>query len=160
MKLFRALLSAFILVASSVSASVAFAQTRELDATYKYISLKKDSFEFAKFLLTLDNGKIKIKAENESAEQIMDLKIEEGAHPEFTATLRSGVPAGVRLFRSELDLDGSGVKKKITIARQNQNQTTARLTIYVVENGHPFAIIKAYDSTQEAALNQAWEDVQ
>ena len=160
MKLFRVILSAFVLIASSAVSSLAHAETRELDATYKYISLKKDSFEFAKFLLTLDNGKIKIKAENEITEQILDLKIEDGAHPEFMATLRNGVPAGVRLFRSELDMDGSGVKKKITIARQSNSPTTARLTVYVVENGHPLAIIKAYDSAQEAAFNQAWEDVQ
>lgn len=155
MKFKSVILSAFVLMISSVS----FSQTTAIDDAYRFIGLKTDSYEFAKHSLILDQGQIKIKADDEATEKVLPLALEEGAQEEFQATLKKELPAGINLYKGELDIKGDGVLKKITIVKQMINEAAPRLTIYIVENGRPYAIIKAYDRTQESALNAAWDDV-
>ncbi len=139
------------LLAIALLLSAATTYSSELDAlngTYQYLAADKN-FEIKRFSLSIKNGTLDLPT---NGPLLNGFAISEGAQGDFLATIKNPIQAGMSFYKFEGKLKASEPLTKVTIVRQTFNESQPRLSFFVLEKGRLVPIIRAYDSTQEAAL--------
>ncbi|MGZ3691288.1 MAG: hypothetical protein ACXVAX_07280 [Pseudobdellovibrio sp.] len=125
----------------------------DLDGKYTYLGFDSN-FKEARYDISISDMKMDLPGDQPS---LKGIQVSEGGQDDFMATLKNGVPAGIKLYKADADIQGAGQKTKITLVVQTLDNNSPRLSLYAILDGRPAPLMKAYSSDQADAL-QAAED--
>ena len=124
---------------------------KDLNGKYTYLAFG-ENYKVTRYDLSIVDMKMDLPGDHA---ELKNIQIAEGGQDDFVATLKKGLPAGIKLYKAEADVQGAGQKMKLTLVVQSLDNKSPRLSVYAVLEGHPQALMKAYSTDQSDALNAA-----